>query len=183
MLFKIPHSGNRILAAIATFTVALIPRAGFGRLSTTAAALSKPSVTELSLGTIDQGWIDYSLAISPDGKHLAYVAKRENGRCVVLDGHAGRTYPDIPEQHLTERGRDPQIRFSPQGGHIAYVARRADGYVVVTDHREGKPYEYIEVGAPVFSSDGNRLAYVAKRDGKELIVADEVEGKPFDYLG
>ena len=183
VLFKAPHSGKLVLAAIATFTLALIPRAGFGQLSTTAAALSKPSVTEVSLGTIDPGWIDYSLAISPDGKHIAYAAKREKGKCVVLDGHAGRTYPEIPEQHLTERGRDPQIRFSSQGGHITYVARRADSYVVVADEREGKPYEYIEVGAPVFSSDGNRLAYVAKLDGKELVVTDGKEGKPFDYLG
>src|SRR5262249_26963229 len=67
--------------------------------------------TETSLGKKPAGFVDHSLVLSPDGNHLAYVAGQGSTKVVVLDGHPGKPYPDIPEQTLTERGRDPQIRF------------------------------------------------------------------------
>src|SRR5262249_51120229 len=56
------------------------------------------------------------------------------------------------------------------------------GYFVVLDGVEGKPFEWISVGAPVFSPDSKRTAYVARRDGKEVVVVDGLPDPPCDYV-
>src|SRR5262249_41079054 len=141
-----------------------------------------PSLTETSLGKRHPGFVDHSLVVSADGNHVAYVVNLGSSKSIVLDGRSGQPYPDIPEQPLTERGRDPQIRFSPDGKRIAYVARSSAGYFVVLDGVEGKPFEWISVGAPVFSPDSKRTAYVARRDGKEVVVVDGLPDPPCDYV-
>ena len=47
---------------------------------------------EVSLGEIDPGIIVENLAVSSDGKHVAYVAGRGNKRLVVVDGEEGKEY-------------------------------------------------------------------------------------------
>src|SRR5579872_657667 len=80
-------------------------------------------VHEVSLGKINPAMVKYSLVESPDGRHLAYVVKHANGMAVVVDGHEGATYPEIPGYTLNESGRPPEIKFSADGAHYAYVAR------------------------------------------------------------
>ena len=140
-------------------------------------------VTETSLGKRPRGFIDYSLQISPVGNHIAYVVNHGSTKSVVLDGTEGKAYPDIPEQPLTERGRDPQIRFSPDGKRIAYVAHGPAGDFVVVDGIEGPPFEQISVGAPVFSPDSKRVAYIAGPIRKQTVVVDGIPDPPCDYVG
>jgi Tol biopolymer transport system component len=135
------------------------------------------------LGKRPPGFIDHSLVVSPDGNHIAFVTKQGSAESVVVDGRPGKAYPDIPEQTLTERGRNPQIKFSPDSKRTAYVAQNPSGYFVVVDGVEGSAFESIEVGAPVFSPDSKRIAYIARREGKEFVVVDGVAGPPCDYVG
>ncbi|HKF54074.1 MAG TPA: hypothetical protein VKJ45_01470 [Blastocatellia bacterium] len=144
---------------------------------------SKTSMlSEVSLGKKPAGFIDHSLVVSPDGNHIAFVIKQGSTKSIVVDGHVGKGYPDIPEQALTERGRDPQIRFSPDSKRVAYVAQDLSGYFVVVDGVQGNPFESIAVGAPVFSPDSKRVAYIARREGKEVVVVDGVAGPWCDYV-
>jgi WD40 repeat protein len=140
------------------------------------------AITETSLGKLPSNAVKHSTVISPDGKHLAYVATNPNGKRVVVDGVEGKLYPDIPEVRLSEAGRPAEIRFSPDSTRVAYVASRDKRCFVVVDGVEGKQYESIKVGGIIFSADGKRVAYVATRDGKERVVVDGVEGRPFDYI-
>jgi len=140
------------------------------------------TLSEVSLGKKTAGFIDHSLVVSPDGNHIAFVIKQGPAKSVVVDGRVGKAYRDIPEQTLTERGRDPQIRFSPDSKRVAYVAQNGSGCFVVVDGVEGSPFESIAVGAPVFSPDSKRVAYIARREGKEVVVVDGVPGPPCDYV-
>lgn len=142
----------------------------------------RPAIIETSLGRRQPGLIDYTLSVSPDSNHVAYVIKRGDSKCVVVDGREGKLYPDVPEEHLTEHGRAQPISFSPDGNHLAYVARDKRGFFVVVDGAEGPIFDSINTGAAIFSPDSKHLAYVATRACKEIVVFDGVEGKPFDYL-
>lgn len=137
---------------------------------------------EVSLGKLPPDAVKYSLVISPDGKHIAYVTRYDNGKRVVVDGVEGKLYPDIPEVRLSEAGRPAEIRFSPDSKRVAYVASRDKQCFVVVGGVEGKPYEFIKVGGIIFSDDSRRVAYVARLGEKEIVVVDGVEGKPFDYI-
>lgn len=140
------------------------------------------TATETSLGKQLAGFVEGSAVVSPDGNHVAYIVRQGSSKFVVMDGRAGRPYPDIPEQPLTERGRDPQIRFSPDGKRLAYVAHRPGGYFVVVDGIEGPPFEHIATGAPVFSPDSKRMAYIAERDSKQTVVVDGIQDPPCSYV-
>jgi Tol biopolymer transport system component len=140
------------------------------------------TIVEVSLGKRPPGIIDHSLLVSPDGNHIAFVTRQGSTKSVVVDGRAGKAYPEIPEQPLTERGRARQIKFSPDSKRTAYVAQNASGCFVVVDGVEGSPFESIEVGAPVFSPDSKRIAYIARREGKEVVVVDGAAGPPCDYV-
>lgn len=145
---------------------------------------SKPRLLtkEVSLGKLPPNAVKYSMVISPDGKHIAYVTKQDNGKRVVVDGVEGKLYPDIQEVRLSEAGRPAEIRFSPDSERVAYVASRDNRCFVVVGAVEGKSYEFIKVGGIIFSDDSKRIAYVARVEEKEIVVVDGVEGKPFDYI-
>ncbi|MGD0463919.1 MAG: hypothetical protein ABSB74_15655, partial [Tepidisphaeraceae bacterium] len=51
---------------------------------------------------------------SRDGRHFAYVARRDQMLCVVVDGQAGAEYDDIGED---------SVIFSPDGKRVAYAAK------------------------------------------------------------
>ena len=110
---------------------------------------------------------DDSIAFSPDGTRVGYVAKRAGaGRggaaapaaVVVVDEKEGRPHQAVVPGSL---------RFSPDGRRFAYLAERsgAEGVVrrvAVVDGKEGRPYEWVR-DAPIFSADGRHFAYVAQR--------------------
>ena len=53
------------------------------------------------------------MAFSPDGKHMAYAARRGKDWFVVLDGL---------EQERLEKVIGASLRFSADGAHLAYIA-------------------------------------------------------------
>lgn len=126
------------------------------------------------------------LTSSPDGKHIAYIAKKDKKQFVVLDGVEGKKYEYIKN-----------LKFSPDGQHIAYCAGEGVHFVpdsqvsgddwaktmfIVTDNVEGKRYDGSLVGAnvsetydPFFSKDGTKLTYTAVKNGKNIIVLNNNE--------
>lgn len=174
---RLARSAKFVTAAL-IFGCALL----FSARSAAAVTKTKLAITEVSLGKLPANAVKYSMVISPDGRHIAYVTKDDDGKRVVVDGVNGKLYPDIPEVRLSEAGRPSEIRFSPDSKRVAYVASRYKQCFVVVGDVEGKPYEFIKVGGVIFSDDGKRIAYVARREEKEIVVVDGVEGKPFDYI-
>src|SRR5262245_30792134 len=82
-------------------------------LALTVPAASKLAVKEISLGRRSETMVKYSRIVSADGRHIAFVEKVKDGKRVVFDGVAGKSYPDIPEVTLTEAGRRPELVLSP----------------------------------------------------------------------
>lgn len=50
---------------------------------------------EVSLGKLHPGFVENTLAVSPDGKRLAYVVKQGGKEFVVVDGVQGKEYDEV----------------------------------------------------------------------------------------
>ncbi|HEX7174122.1 MAG TPA: hypothetical protein VF240_02395, partial [Pyrinomonadaceae bacterium] len=144
---------------------------------------------EVSLGRIHPGELKETRTLSPDRRRIAFVAKVAGGEAVFVDGVAGKTYPSVENDPLSEAGPGSPITFSPDGRRVAYVAyvgpagTGARGpRLVVVDGKEGAPFDYVWSGSPHFSADGRRFAYTAERGGKWHAVVDGVESKAFDRV-
>ncbi|MGO8759738.1 MAG: hypothetical protein ACLQG3_16595 [Terracidiphilus sp.] len=75
-----------------------------------------------------------TLALSPDGRRVAYAAKRDKQSALVVEGQEGPTYDDI------ELG---SIVFSPDSKRIAFVAKVGGRYAMVVDGHSGAGYDEI----------------------------------------
>ncbi len=75
-----------------------------------------------------------SLALSPDGKHVAYIHKSGKKCFVAYDGKEGINYNNIIDGSLT---------FSPDSGHLAYIAEADNEWFVVIDGKEGFHYDKV----------------------------------------
>ena len=144
---------------------------------------------EVSLGRAHPGEMSETRSISPDRRRIAFVAKVAGGESVVVDGVAGKTYPMIANDPLSEAGLGSPITFSQDGRRVAYVAYLAPPSAkargsrrVVVDGKEGAPFDYVWSGAPRFSKGGEHFAYTAERDGQWFVVVDGVESKPYDRV-
>jgi len=115
------------------------------------------------------------LALSANGKHLAYSLPRSIGGpwAVTLDGREGKDYPGIAFKSLT---------FSPDGSRFAYAAEVEGGWLVVADGEEGKRYNAIEADSLLFSRDSGHLAYIAGGAGGQFVVVDGAEGSAYDSI-
>lgn len=106
-------------------------------------------------------------ALSPDGKHLAYAARKDGKEFIVVDGQK-------------QEGFDKVSRpvFSPDGKRLAYAARKdKEGVFVVVDGQRGEEFYY--AGIPVFSPDSKLVAYAASEGkGKSFLIVDDPESKP-----
>ncbi len=101
------------------------------------------------------------IAVSPDGKHIAYPATDARGTHLVVDGRDGPPYEKITPKSPV---------FSPDAARIAYVASRGGKTFAVIDGEEGPAYDGI-VGTVTFSPDSTRAAYFAGgRAGGHLVV-------------
>jgi Tol biopolymer transport system component len=132
------------------------------------------------------------LAFSPDGHHLAYVAKpAENQVAFVVDGKEGKVYDALYIDRAT---------FSPDSRRVAYdvtfwtppPGATRDGILVVVNGQEGKRYngKNISLGDLVFSPDSKHVAYRILIDaannsgrGEGFVVSDGKEGKHYMMPG
>jgi eukaryotic-like serine/threonine-protein kinase len=101
------------------------------------------------------------VAISPDGKYIAYVHERGRAQSLVVKGVNSKSFATVvPEQEVSYRG----LTFSPDGDYIYYV--RAENNDVGRLYRipliGGSGEQIAEnVNSPVaFSPDGKLYAFV-----------------------
>jgi hypothetical protein len=124
---------------------------------------------EVSLGRIRLGIIVESLTVSPDSKHLAYVARRGEKLFVVVDGKEGKEYDGIGAGTLI---------FSPDSKHLAYVAIRGEKRFVVVDGKEGKEYDFFLCGSKFVFDSPKSFHTLAFRGIEIFRVEVEIETAP-----
>ncbi|MDQ7779274.1 MAG: hypothetical protein RDV41_06145 [Planctomycetota bacterium] len=138
-------------------------------------------------------WADGSLAISPDGRRLAFAVKDGDRTSLVVDGEV-----------QSECNWARKITFSADSKHVACVTTREGHDVVVVDKKDHAPQVDLALNLPlVFSLDGKRIAYVARHenapyfnvvvdgeydetapaDSSRTIPVFSLDGKRLAYLG
>jgi roadblock/LC7 domain-containing protein len=115
-----------------------------------------------------------SLLFSPDGKRVAYAARKGQKRFVVVDGQVGAECDGIGESNLL---------FSPDGKRVAYAARKGQKQCVVVDGQAGPEYDGIGERTLLFSPDGKRVAYRAGKGQKQCVLVDGQAGPEYDGIG
>jgi Tol biopolymer transport system component len=150
-------------------------------------------------GYDDVAW--HSLVISPDGRHVAFVANKDGEQVCVLDGNPGQKFDEIGRQGTQF---SDALAFSPDGQHLGFAARRNNNWLVVVDGVPGAKFDDVggmEVtyhrkttvngfsrltddvfagsSCPVFSPDGQHFLYLASRhEGTGMHYTVVFDGKP-----
>jgi len=146
------------------------------------------------------GSADHDLALSPDGKRLAFSVRTESTRAwsLPLDPRAAKIKGE--GQPVTATGVNPQsLNLSRDGKRLLYIASRAgthrhelweksleDGRETLLTVNEGVIF------SSCWSRDGTRVAYRGRRDqfliavlpaggGEEQIIASGADELPFDW--
>ena len=127
----------------------------------------------------------YSVAISPDSRHIAFAASPDSlppkgslylepvrTWCMVFDSVASPAYDDVSSP-----------TFSPDGLHFAYLALRENECFLVLDGRPGPSFAPRARQIVTFSSDGDHAAYVAATRDSQFVVADGQRGPGFVQVG
>jgi hypothetical protein len=113
-----------------------------------------------------------ALALSREGNHVAYPARRGNTWLVVHDGRELGPWSGVGE-----------LAFSPDGARLAFSVEQDHGWQVVVDGRPGPRFEAIFARSLAWSSDGVSLAYAASLAGHARAVFNQVSGPPLDGVG
>ena len=136
------------------------------------------STREVPLGREQAGELRGTRSVSYDRRHVAFVAKVEGGAAAYVDGVAGKTYPAVASDPLSEAGLGSPFTFSPDGRRVAYVGRKGGKDFVVADGAAVARYDAVSNLA--FTPDGRHVVYTARRGGKSLVVVDGAEGREYD---
>ena len=187
-----------VISALSILFVGMAACGPEGHAQTTVPAEERRTISEKLVAQIDDSTlVKGSLAVSPDSRRLAYVAKADAKAFVVVDGKEQKHYDDIgrtfPIFTYDEVCVGAPI-FSPDSRRMVYVAREQEKWFVVVDGKEEKHYDDIGkgvpslgavlyMGTPIFSQDSRRLAYVAKVGEKMVVVVDGQEQKAYDDIG
>ncbi len=127
---------------------------------------------------------------SPDGRRLAYTARKGSKWMMVVDGQEGATYDSLREAY-----------FSMDGKRVAYVAFRDNKSILVIDGKESPPYAEIAMHLPYVVSDtpfrkvddtycpvrfasNGRTAYIASNGRNQYFAI--IDGKPgpiYEHVG
>ncbi len=127
-----------------------------------------------------------NLAISQDGKRLAYVQNIRDSNIWQLEVSDSQSPPNAPAPLIVSTRLEMQPEFSPDGKHIAFVSTRSGwreiwlsdsaGHNLVQLTRFNGPY----VGSPKFSPDGKHIAFdcTAENDQRDIYVVGITGGTP-----
>ena len=109
------------------------------------------------------------VVFSPDGRQLAYAARRGAQWFIVRDGQPGPAFDHVG---LPVFGPD---------GRLAHRARQNDREFILLAGQKGPEFDF--VGNPVFSPDGREVAYWAQQGEAEFILHGERKGPTFAQVG
>lgn len=102
------------------------------------------------------------IALSPDGRRIAYGALVGNTWRMVIDGAEGEIFDEVGEPV-----------FSPDGRHVAYEAKRGEKWRIVADNKSSPecPSYYDN---PVFSGDSTKILIIENvaDSQKRLVISD-----------
>jgi hypothetical protein len=119
---------------------------------------------------------------SPDGRRLAYIARRSHTSYLVLDGVPGEPFDAIlPEEGDLSNYLEDSPVFRDDGSSIAYRARRGQSEFIVCDGEAGEPFDFVS-GGPAFSPSTGRLVYAAGESLKRYVVVDHHRSEPFNRV-
>lgn len=117
--------------------------------------------------------VSWPLALSADGRIVAYQARQGQDQYCVVGSRKSRSYQAVGLPVL-----------SADGSVVAFAASDGDGWRVVRNGRKGPRFDW--VGNVVLHPSGSRLAYTAEhREAGTLqafVVVDGVPGPSFDRV-
>lgn len=111
------------------------------------------------------------LAVSADGRTVAYPALRSGRWQLSVNGSLGAPYDGIGA-----------VALSPDGARVAYAAQRSGRWRVVCDGREHADHASIMVGSLRWSPRGRHLVYVARDVEGARVVVDGRPQRAFDEV-
>ncbi len=119
-----------------------------------------------------------TLSFSPDGKRMAYEARRGDKWRAVIDGKEGPEFDAIGSAGVV---------FSPDGSRYAYMAKRDGKWLTVVDGESvGATYDGTSAGSPTFGPNGAHVVVHACRgeweNGKHFFVVDGREQPEYDFV-
>ena len=151
------------------------------------------------------------IALSRDGKRLAYAALKDNKWRVVVDGSEQKPFDTIAagtlqfsadganlvyaaqadtKWRIVFNGREEppydgiaDVLLSPNGKLIAYTAQVGHTEMVVLNHRPQRIYDRVGGGTLVFSANSKRLGYVAHSGKATFVVIDGKRKQRYDRVG
>jgi roadblock/LC7 domain-containing protein len=125
------------------------------------------------------------LDFSPDGRHVAYLARRGGKQCMVVDGAAGPLFEKIMARTFA---------FSPGGKHFIYEARDGQQALAVMDGNRRTEIDRFEKDdlipiaewpamlVAAFSPDGEHVAFTARAPEGEVVLCDGKAGKAYESI-
>jgi Tol biopolymer transport system component len=122
---------------------------------------------------LTEAGIQEQIKFSPDGRRVAYVARKGVKFLVVVDGKEGPEY---------DRIRVGAPSFSPDSRRLSYFAERGGKTFAVVDGIESKPFDRSSSHAPTFSPDSRRVVYMAQHGKQTHVVIDGVEVVEPEYV-
>lgn len=110
-----------------------------------------------------------AVAVSPDGKLVAFVVKGQVWALKLGEADAK------PEQLAQTRGSARNLRWSPDGARLAFVSDREDHSFIAVFSLAGKSIAYLDPStdedeSPVWSADSSRVAYIRIPYQKESLL-------------
>ena len=130
----------------------------------------------VSVGSKQDGCFDAvamgSLALSRDGRHVAYPAKTQGRWAVVRDGVVGPAWDGIAS-----------LVFSDDGRHLAYAALDGTRWRVVIDDKPGALHDSLVAEPFTFDASGTRAAYAFWDHGRAHVMIEGKSGDGFEAIG
>jgi hypothetical protein len=131
------------------------------------------------LSTPGDRWVTVPwMSWSPDGKHLAYFARAEKSRTLILQNTLTRKIEQRIEMRMVDDPESPDI--SPDGRRVAFAALQGgtgDLFIVdlVTREVTNVTKDEFADSAPTWSPDGRSLIYIARVSQNEKLFRLDLE--------
>ena len=115
-----------------------------------------------------------SLVYSPDGKRLAYRARRGNTWIMVVNEK--EQHPDLDLRIIG------YPKFSPDSNRLAYLGVKDNQVHAVVNGISGSAFDSIDLSSMTFSPDSKHLAYDGGKNDESTIVLDGHDGPRYRLM-